>query len=109
MIGELGAAADRLRDAGAVLGDHLADAERRAGELLEQRGGEEAPRDTGKLASSVMARITSGQLLVVAAAPYAAHVHAHNPWLRRVLDASTDDIADLYRTAAADAVAAIAH
>ena len=109
MTGELGGVADRLRDAGGVLADQLADAERRAGELLEQRGAEDAPRDTGKLASSVMAQVTSGQLLVVAAAPYAKHVHARNPWLRRVLDISTDDIADLYRNATADAVAAIAH
>jgi hypothetical protein len=76
-----------------------------AGQLLAQAGAARAPRDRGVLAESHGFTITDSGFEVVAAAPYAAYVHAVNPWLVREFDAQTETIIDIYADSVADAVA----
>ena len=71
-------------------------ASREAGELVARPAAEAAPYRTGKLAASHGVVVTAGRVAVVAAAPYAAFVHARNPWLARTLEAQTDAVVARY-------------
>jgi hypothetical protein len=62
-------------------------------------GAVEAPRDTGRLDDSVAAVATPLGFTLTAGgtrAPYAAVVHARDPFLSRALTAREDDVVDTY-------------
>lgn len=99
LVDGLGAAAHELAD--------LPDAHREAGQLLTARAQTAAPRRTGVLAASHGPTVTADQVTVTAAAPYAAYVHARNPWLTETLNATTDDLLTIYATAVSEVVAHI--
>lgn len=70
----------------------------------------EAPRITGTLAATVHAVVTPDGFEVAAGgdrAPYAAKVHARNPFLTRALDTHVDDVADAHEQHVIDSVATI--
>lgn len=89
-------AADRL--------DDFTDAEHAAGQLLTTKASAAAPVATGALAQAHGYTVTPAGLTVTAARPYAAPVHAFNPWLARTLTAAEGPVLDLY---AADAETAL--
>lgn len=92
-----------LHEAGQQLGD-LSEVEHQAGQLLADQGSRSAPRDTGRLAGAHGYAVVDDVLTVVAATPYAAIVHARNPWLTRTVDQAEDQVADLYLTGVDDAL-----
>lgn len=52
-----------------------------------------SPRRTGNLAASQTATVTDNKATVTATAPYAAAVHARDPWLARAQATTADDAA----------------
>jgi hypothetical protein len=92
-----------LHDAAHQLED-LTEAERQAGQLLAQAGSKAAPVHTGRLAAAHGYDVVDGLLTVVAATPYAAIVHARNPWLTRTVVANEDQVAEIYLTGVDDAL-----
>lgn len=77
------------------------------GQRLVSRGSAAAPRETGTLAASHQLVINAGQLTVIAAAPYAAIVHASKPWLAQALADETEQILTDTATEIADVVSHI--
>lgn len=70
----------------------------------------EAPRVTGRLASTVQAVAGPDGFSVVAGgpdAPYAPYVHARNPFLTRALDQREREVIGLYEAHVTDTVATI--
>lgn len=96
LVRSLDDAAGRLED--------LTDAEHEAGQLLAQTGSRNAPRRTGHLAASHGYAVAGDVLTVTAATPYAAAVHARNPWLSKTLAATEDQVADIYLASVTDAL-----
>lgn len=75
-----------------------------AGQLLLADATAASPRDTGVLAESHDLVVQAGSLTVVAAAPYAAIVHARDPWLADTLTADQERVLDIYTDEVADIV-----
>lgn len=92
-----------LHEAGRQLGD-LTEVEHQAGQLLAGKGSKASPRQTGRLAAAHGYTVVDDVLTVTAATPYAALVHARNPWLTRTVDQSEDQVADLYLVGVDDAL-----
>lgn len=84
-----------LQAAGEDLQD-LSEVERQAGQLLAEQGSRRSPRRSGRLAAAHGYQVLEDRLSVIAATPYAAIVHARNPWLTRSVDDAEDQVADLY-------------
>jgi hypothetical protein len=81
---------------GVALGDLSAPSRDAAAIAL---GSVKAPRDTGTLADTVEAVVTPLGFTLTAGgtrAPYAAIVHARDPYLTRALTAREDDVVDTY-------------
>lgn len=84
LSGSLGAAGDRLTD--------LTQVNRAAGqEVLDTA---EIPKDTGYLASTANVVATIEGFTLTASAPYAAKVHARNPFFTDALDAKQAAVVD---------------
>lgn len=98
--------ASTLREAADALQD-LSAAEHEAGQLLAQAGSAAAPRETGNLAEKHGYDVVAAQVVVTAATPYAAIVHARKPWLSDTLAARADEIADMYLAGVEDALAQV--
>lgn len=95
-----------LEDAAADLAQ-LDEAAREAGELAAGKGAADAPRQTGYLSSTVDYELVDTGFALVAAAPYAAAVHARDPWLARTVTELEDRIVTTYADEVADVVAHI--
>ena len=100
LVAGLDRAAARLTD--------LADVDESAAQLVLTRADSTVPRLTGFLADSASVTVVDGGAALVYSARYAAAVHARNPWAAIALDASEEDVLDLYAEAAEQALDEIA-
>lgn len=75
-----------------------------AGEVIKPALVAESPKRTGYLSTTVSSTVAGQAVTVTVAAPYAAAVNARDPFKARALDASTNQVIDIYTQAAVEIV-----